>query len=269
VALKPSRRGFSGTLCCLSGANILLPATPPKYGTSGLLHHSSMSALAIMHSPKAVFRSNVRIADIHVSLCQGKSTSLFFALWRARCSSVQELLLRTFASRLVVPALAEPDIHLLSKTPKSPHRRLSLCSLPVPKQFTESLRSLISFAQAVGDLACINLVVLLFGRSNRSQHQRMRDLHLLRMRKQMIVDPAREDRRFHRDRPGLWQRHYPGIQLAPGRSDLAFPVHLTSRILHAVADRLLVNVKPDVLHIVSEEPPWCSLNQRPLSSAFL
>ena len=30
---------------------------------------------------------------------------------------------------------AEPDIHLLSKAPESPHRRLSLCSLPVPKQF--------------------------------------------------------------------------------------------------------------------------------------
>ena len=29
---------------------------------------------------------------------------------------------------------AEPDIHLLSETPKSPHRRSSLCSLPVPKQ---------------------------------------------------------------------------------------------------------------------------------------
>ena len=43
---------------------------------------------------------------------------------------------------------AGPDIHLLSKTPKSPHRRLSLCSLPVPKQFEESLRSLISFAQS-------------------------------------------------------------------------------------------------------------------------
>ena len=43
---------------------------------------------------------------------------------------------------------AEPDIHLLSKTPKSPHRRLSLCSLPVPKQFRESFRSLISFAQS-------------------------------------------------------------------------------------------------------------------------
>jgi hypothetical protein len=43
---------------------------------------------------------------------------------------------------------AGPDIHLLSKTPKSPHRRLSLCSLPVPKQFGESLGSSISFAQS-------------------------------------------------------------------------------------------------------------------------
>jgi len=66
--------------------------------------------------------------------------------------SAQLDLIRTFpsaavASWLVVPALAEPDIHLLSKTPKSPHRRLSLCSLPVPKQFEESLWSLISFTQ--------------------------------------------------------------------------------------------------------------------------
>ena len=36
---------------------------------------------------------------------------------------------------------AEPDIHLLSETPKSPHRRLSLCSLPVPKQTEGSLGS--------------------------------------------------------------------------------------------------------------------------------
>jgi hypothetical protein len=43
---------------------------------------------------------------------------------------------------------AGPDIHLLSKTPRNPHRRLSLCSLPVPKQFGESLGSLISFAQS-------------------------------------------------------------------------------------------------------------------------
>jgi len=46
----------------------------------------------------------------------------------------------------------------------------------------------------------------------------------------------------------------------PARSGLALatqlaPVYLTSCILHAVADRLLVNVKSDVVHIVSEEPP--------------
>jgi hypothetical protein len=33
-------------------------------------------------------------------------------------------------------------------------------------------------------------------------------------------------------------------------SDLPFPVHMTSRILHAIADRLLVNVQSDVIQIV-------------------
>jgi hypothetical protein len=36
---------------------------------------------------------------------------------------------------------AEPDIHLLPQAPKSYRRRLSLCSLPVPKQLEESLGS--------------------------------------------------------------------------------------------------------------------------------
>jgi hypothetical protein len=57
--------------------------------------------------------------------------------------------LRSRASRLVVPAFpAEPDIYLRSRAAMSRHRRLSLCSLPVPKQFVESLRSLISIAQS-------------------------------------------------------------------------------------------------------------------------
>src|SRR6266851_4419676 len=43
---------------------------------------------------------------------------------------------------------AEPDIHLQSRALKGRHRRLSLCSLPVPKQFVESLGSVISFAQS-------------------------------------------------------------------------------------------------------------------------
>jgi len=44
--------------------------------------------------------------------------------------------------------VAEPDIHLQSETPKSPYRGLSLCSLPFPEQFGESLGSLRSFAQS-------------------------------------------------------------------------------------------------------------------------
>ena len=43
---------------------------------------------------------------------------------------------------------AEPDIYLQPRALKSRRRRLSLCSLPVPKQFVVSLRSLISFAQS-------------------------------------------------------------------------------------------------------------------------
>ena len=54
----------------------------------------------------------------------------------------------TYASRHRFLRSAEPDIHLLSQTPRSRHRRLSLCSLPVPKQFVESLGSLISCAQS-------------------------------------------------------------------------------------------------------------------------
>jgi hypothetical protein len=141
--------------------------------------------------------SLVRDGDVHVSHCQGKSTSFLGALWRARTSrligcsgrrlqavrraapemerSLAERSggggaarfhlfhfglskswlhrIRAFHTHVCLSAggpciPAGPDIHLLSKAPKSPHRRLSLCSLPVPKQFELSLRSLISFAQS-------------------------------------------------------------------------------------------------------------------------
>ena len=48
----------------------------------------------------------------------------------------------------MVPAFAEPDIHSLSQVHADRHRRLSVCSLPVLKQFEESLGSLISVAQS-------------------------------------------------------------------------------------------------------------------------
>ena len=63
----------------------------------------------------------------------------------------------------MVPALAEPDIHSLSRVVEDLHRRLSMCSLPVLKQFGESLRS--DLRRSVGngqDLAACALCDLFF-----------------------------------------------------------------------------------------------------------
>ena len=113
---------------------------------------------------------------------------------------------------------------------------------------------------AVGDLRRIDLVVLALGCRDGSQHQRMSHLQLFRMRKQAIVDPAGKDGRFHRHHPRLRRRSDSPIQLAPARADLAFPVHTTGRVLHAIADRLLVNVRSDVKHIASQEAAELSVS---------
>jgi hypothetical protein len=60
----------------------------------------------------------------------------------------QDVLGATVCLSASVLRSAEPDIHLQSRAPKSLHRRLSLCSLPVPKQFVESLGRVISVAQS-------------------------------------------------------------------------------------------------------------------------
>ena len=49
-------------------------------------------------------QSSGRMVGIHESHCQHKSTSILGALWRARVSSYQVIRLRTYASRLMVPA---------------------------------------------------------------------------------------------------------------------------------------------------------------------
>src|SRR5271170_8362661 len=103
-------------------------------------------------------------------------------------------------------------------------------------------------SQAVGELAGIDLVVLLLGCSNRSQHQWMCHLDLRGVWKQVIVGPAAEDRRFHRNGPRLRQSLHPTVQLAPGRPDLAFLLYPATHILHAIADRLLMYVQSDRVH---------------------
>ena len=96
-------------------------------------------------------------------------------------------------------------------------------------------------SQAVGNLAGIDRVVLLFGRRDGPQHQRMSHLNRAGVRQQMVINPAAEDRRLHGDGRRLWQGFDPRVQLAPGRPDPAFLMHTTSCVLHAVADRLLRN----------------------------
>jgi hypothetical protein len=44
-------------------------------------------------------------------------------------------------------------------------------------------------------------------------------------------------------------------KLAACGTDLPFLMHVTSRVLHAIGDRPLVNIQSDVIRIVSEEPP--------------
>ena|SRR5438270_11587925 len=106
-------------------------------------------------------------------------------------------------------------------------------------------------SQAVGEFAGIDLVVLL-GRSNRSQHQRVSHFDLGGAWKRMIVGPAAEDGSLHRHGSWLVQSLYPTVQLASGRSNLAFLLYLVTHVLHSVADRLLVYVQFDV-YICSRE----------------
>ena len=132
------------------------------------------------------------------------------ALRRSGIASNPTIHLRAFASRLMVPVPAEPDIHLLPQAPKSRRRRLSLCSLPVPKQCEVSLKS---FLRCPGDLlqdlaACASNDLVLFFLITK------------------VFKP----------------------------SDLALRVDMTSCILHGTADRLLVKIQSDVIHIVSEQP---------------
>jgi hypothetical protein len=63
-------------------------------------------------------------------------------------------------------------------------------------------------------------------RCDRPQHQRMCHLDLFSLRKQVIVDPAGEDRCFHGDRPGLGKCLDPAVQLAAGGTDLPFLMHI-------------------------------------------
>src|SRR5262245_52051351 len=87
---------------------------------------------------------------------------------------------------------------------------------------------------------------------------------------QMIVDPAGEDRRFHRGAPRLRQSLHPPVQIpSPGRN-LTFLVNLAAAVLHAVTDLLHVNIQSDVIHRLHGGASFgVSESARSLSSALV
>ena len=68
------------------------------------------------------------------------------------------------------------------------------------------------------------------------------------MRLEMIVDPRREDGRFHGRRPRLRKRFHPDVEVQACSSKRTFRVDTATAVLHAVADRFLVNIQTDVVH---------------------
>src|SRR5260370_28075023 len=98
----------------------------------------------------------------------------------------------------------------------------------------------------------------------------MRHLQRGCMRKQMIVDPAREEGGFHRRRPRLWESLHPSVQIESCYRNRALCMNLTTCILHAVADRFLVNIQADVIHTLHGGASLVvSESARSLSSAFV
>src|SRR5215472_16209119 len=77
-------------------------------------------------------------------------------------------------------------------------------------------------AQAVGDLAGIDPIVFLFGRSDCTQQEWVRYLYMLGVRKQVILDPPGEDGRLHRHDSWLRKSLYPYVQFPPCCSDRPF-----------------------------------------------
>jgi hypothetical protein len=78
-------------------------------------------------------------------------------------------------------------------------------------------------SQPVSDFVGIDLVVLLLGRRDRSQYQRVSHLDLSGVREQVIVDPAAEDRRLHRHGLRLGQsllKPVPHVPVGPSPSVL-------------------------------------------------
>ena len=116
----------------------------------------------------------------------------------------------------------------------------------IPLQSAPGRRTICPFTSDGHDRHCCPL------RGRTSLHTPARGMWL-----QVIVDPAGKNRGFHRRRPGLRQCFHPTIQVETRGGQGTFCVNVAAAILHAVADRPLVNIQPDVNIFCMGEPPWC------------
>ena len=76
----------------------------------------------------------------------------------------------------------------------------------------------------------------------------MRYLHRGGVGLQVIVDPPGKNCGFHRRGPRLRQGFHPTVQVQACGGERAFGVDHATAVLHAVADRPLVNIQSDVIH---------------------
>src|SRR5258706_11097426 len=87
---------------------------------------------------------------------------------------------------------------------------------------------------------------------------------------QMIVDPTGEDGGFHRRCPWLRKHLHPSVQIPSCSGNATFGLTDAASILHAVADRFLVNIQSDVIHTLHGGASLVvSESARSLSSAFV
>jgi len=119
----------------------------PKSPDNAVPHEWSghSESLATESNPSRIWHDE---SDFRPSLCQGEKDSPDARYGGARTVGFVGTRSPHVGLSAMVPAFAEPDIHSLSQILADRHRRLSVCSLPVLKQFGESLGSLISVAQS-------------------------------------------------------------------------------------------------------------------------
>ena len=98
---------------------------------------------------------------------------------------------------------------------------------------------------------------------------RVADTRLLTRASEERARSSAQIHSLHSCHPRPRKNLHPAIKIRACRRNRPVLLSSATHVFHAVADRLLVNVEPNVIHMFVEEPPWLfSESTSPLSSAF-